>query len=164
MNAEGLQYRLLVAVLVLLGGGCSQELLPEACSSHGSLRVGATIPSFAAVTETGDRFHSMNPWTNLTIYSVAQDHPDFSVDVGESVSSVSARKAGARVVRTKDGVVAGLFGMKVACEKPLQYDTAIVVICDTNCRVVRIWRSANVGDLDQLFKYLEVDHASNGNK
>ena len=152
MSAGSFRYTLLVAVAVLFGGGCRQESFPEACSSHGSLRVGATIPSFAAVIETGEHFHSLDPWTNLTIYSVAQGHPDFSVDVGEAVSSLTARKVGARLVRTSDGVVANLFGMKVASEGPFRYDTTIVAICDTNCRVLHIWKSAAVEDLERLLR------------
>jgi len=153
---------LLAAVAILCG--CAGLHHIQERSSHGSLRVGAPIPSFAAVTETGQHFHSRDSWTNLTIYSVGQAHPDFSLDVAEDVSSLAVRKMGARIVRTRDGVVANLFGMKVAKEEPFEYDTTMVVICDTNCLVLRIWRSAGVEDLDELLKQLEVSRESSVSK
>jgi hypothetical protein len=120
--------------------------------------VGEIIPSLAGVTDTGESFHTRNPWTNLTIYAVADTYPDLHVDVGKAVPSVHAQKLGARLVLSSDGKAARQFGMKVMSGNSFRYDTRLVVLCDTNCRILRIWKSAGVDDLDELLNQIDVQH------
>ena len=143
---------LLVTAGTILCGGCG----PRECSSHGSLRVGELIPGLDGVTDTGERFHTRDPWTNLTIYAVSATYPPLRVDTGKAVPSIRAQKLGARLVRSGDGKAARQFGMKVVHGEPFRYDTAMVVICDTNGRILRIWKSAGVDDLDELLHQIEV--------
>lgn len=137
---------LLITAGTILCSGCG----PRECSTHGSLRVGELVPSLAGVTDTGEPFHTRDPWTNLTIYAVADTCPPLRVDTGKAVPSVQARKLGARLVQSGDGKVAHQFGMKVGAGEPFRYDTAMVVLCDTNSRILRIWKPATVADLDEL--------------
>ena len=138
----------LMAVITIFCDGCGTR----ECSSHGSLRVGDLVPSLAGVTDTGETFHTRDPWTNLTIYAVADTYPPLRVDTGKAVQSILARKLGARLVLSGDGKIAHEFGMKVVADEPFRYDTSLLVLCETNCRVLRIWRSAGVEDLDDLLK------------
>ena len=137
---------LLVTAGTILCGGCG----PRECSSHGSLRVGEFIPGLGGVTDAGEPFDTRDPWTNLTIYAVADTYPPLRVDTGKAVPSIRAQKLGARLVRSGDGKAARQFGMKVVPGEPFRYDTAMVVLCDTNCRILRIWKPATVADLDEL--------------
>ncbi len=155
-------YLLLMVVLPVFCGGCRPS--PQECSSHGALRVGELIPGLSGVTDTGEDFHTRDTWTNMTIYCIADSQPDLHVDTGEAVPSLRARQLGARLVRSADGKAAKYFGVNVVCGKKLRYDTSMVVLCDTNCRVLGIWRSAGVEDLDELLKHVEVDHKSNVRK
>jgi len=159
MTASFLRFAAIVALAVLLCGGRSPESGPRAQASYGSLEVGKQIPGFGSVSDTGEHYQSREPWTNLTIYSIAPEHPPCTVDVGEKVPSPRARKMGARLMRTGDPKVAKLFGMKVVHGKPFRYDTTMVVICDEKCRVLRIWTSAGIDDLDNLLKQFESERA-----
>ena len=143
---------LLITAGTLFGGGCDSR----ECSNHGSLRVGELVPSLAGVTDTGAPFHTREPWTNLTVYAIADTHPPLRIDTGKTVPSIRAQKLGARLVRSGDGKVAQQFGMSVVAGKPLRYDTKIVVLCDTNCRILRIWKPAGVDDLDDLLSPIEI--------
>lgn len=150
----------LIAAIAILCDGCGTR----ECASHGLLRVGELVPSLTGVTDSGEFFHTRNPWTNLTIYAVADTHPPLRVNTGKAVPSIRAQKLGVRLVLSGDGKMAHQFGMTVAAEKPFRYDTAMLVLCDTNCRVLRIWRPAGLGDLDDLLKQLEAERRASASK
>lgn len=140
-----------LVVLTLLFCGCSLtnwRVLER--RSHGSLSVGQLIPGFTGSTQAGELLHAQRPWTNLTVYCVAHDMPWFEVDYGSNAPSVQARRLGARIVRTGDGVIAQSFGLQLTSEQPFRYDTSLVVLVGPDARVLRIWRGATVADLDYL--------------
>ena len=143
---------LLITAGTIFGSGCDSR----ECSSLGSLRVGELVPSFAGVTDTGVAFHTRDSWTNLTVYAIADAYPPLRVDTGKSIPSIRAQKLGARLVQSGDGKVAHLFGMKVVAGEPFRYDTKLVVLCDTNCRILRIWKPAGVDDLDELLSQIAI--------
>lgn len=143
----------LVALTLLVCAGCSlTNWRVRECGSHGSLSVGQLLPGNSGYTQTDEMFHMQRPWTNLTVYCVAHDLPWFTLDYGSNAPSAQARRLGARVVRTGDGVVAKSFGLQVASEQPFRYDTSLVVLVGPDARVLRIWRGATVTDLDGLLK------------
>ncbi len=164
MSAMFPRFRMIVVLGILLCGGHAAESGPVVQESHGSLKVGKLMPSFATASPTGEHYHSQEPWKSFTIYSVSADAPSFALDVGEKLPSPRAQKMGARVFRTGDYKIAKLFGMKVVHGKPSGYDTSMVVLCDSKCRVLRIWTSARIDDLDNLLKQFEAEREASGNK
>ena len=157
-------FRTIVALAVLLGGSRAAESGPVAQVSYGSLKVGKLMPSFGSASPNGEHYHSQEPWKSFTIYSVSADAPPFALDVGEKLPSTRAQKMGARLFRTGDNKLAKLFGMKVVQGKEFRYDTSMLVLCDAKCRVLRIWTSAGIDDLDMLLKQFEAERATGRSK
>lgn len=164
MSAAFHRFRTMFVLAVLLCGIRAAGSVPVAQESYGSLKVGELMPSFASASPTGETYHSQEPSKSLTIYSVATGHPSFALDVGEKVPSPRAQKMGARLFRTGDYKIAKLFGMKVVNGKPSGYDTSMLVLCDAKCRVLRIWTSAGIDDLDMLLKQFEAERATSAIK
>ena len=163
MTISLLRYWAVVALAVVLLDGCSKKSGPVTQSSHGLVEIGKQMPSFSFVSETGVHYHSREPWTNLSIYSIAAEHPPVAVDEGDKIMSASARKIGSRVFRMSDGKVAKIFGMKMLEGKQVRYDTSMIAIADKNCTVLGIWTAATLDDLDVLLKQLEAKRPANSN-
>jgi hypothetical protein len=149
MHILGLILTVSVAAVLFAGCGFGSRQIEE-LAGYGPLRVGERIPGSTGVTTTGEKFTAGDPWTNLTIYCVADTEPPFSVEVGNTMSSIRARQLGARVVRSSDGKMAHQFGIKLVAQEPWRFDTSLVVLCDTNSRILRIWKPATTDDLDEL--------------
>ena len=146
----------IVQIAVVLAGfslaACEHKAAIEEVSTFGPLALGQVAPHFTAVASSGEEFNSPLPPGKFTAYCIQNSLPPSCLDDGCGPAGQFVRNKGGRLVGICDLKGAGVFGVKGRPGHNAQLETSLVVLCDTNQRIVAIYKGATMADVESLVR------------